>query len=195
MFLSWYECLLKNFWLSSISVVNNRNSCVLGGRCSWIVRRNMVKVMATLILLSYARFLTSVTRALRVSYFHIPNRNYEQRWLIDGNIQYFKGKHIPLALFAALFSLFLFLFALCLFLIQCLQKVSHLKVFSWVNYFKPVLDAYTGPFTSSGRFWTGLLLLLRILLFVVSAVNARGNPRVMLSIISIVNVEISQLLL
>ena len=157
----------------------------LGGRCSCIVRRNMVKVMATLILLSYAGLLTSVTKALQVSYVHIPDGNYEQRWHIDGNIQYFEGKHIPLALFAALFSLFLFLFALCLFLIQCLQKVSHLKLFSWVNYFKPVLDAYTGPFTSSGRFWTGLLLLLRILLFVVSAVNRSGNPRIMLSIISI----------
>ena len=157
----------------------------LGGRCSWIVRRNMVKVMATLILLSYARLLTSVTKALQVSYLHISNGNYEQRWLIDGNIQYFKGKHIPLSLFAALVSLFLFLFALCLFLIQCLHKVSHLKAFSWVNYFKPVLDAYTGPFTSSGRFWTGLLLLLRILLFIISAVNTSGNPTVMLSIISV----------
>ena len=157
----------------------------LGGKCSWIVRRNMVKVMATLILLSYARLLTTVTKALQVSYINLPNGNYEQRWFIDGNIQYFKGKHIPLALFAALFSLFLFLFALCLFLIQCLQKVSHSKVFSWVNYFKPVLDAYTGPFTASGRFWTGLLLLLRILLFVVSAVNTTDNPRIMLSIIVI----------
>ena len=157
----------------------------LGGRCSWVVRRNMVKVMSTLILLSYARLLTTVTRALQVSYIHLPHGNYEQRWFIDGNIQYFKGKHIPLALFAALFSMFLFLFALCLFLIQCLQKVSHFKVFSLVNYFKPVLDAYTGPFTASGRFWTGLLLLLRILLFVVSAVNTSDNPKIMLSIIVI----------
>ena len=157
----------------------------LGGRCSWIIRRNMVKVMATLVLLSYARLLTAVTQALQVSYVIIPNGRYEKRWLIDGNIQYFEGKHIPLALFAVVFSFFLLLFALCLFLIQCLQKVSHFKMFSWVNYFKPVLDAYTGPFTSSGRFWTGLLLLLRILLFLVSAVNTSGNPRVMLSIISI----------
>lgn len=158
---------------------------LLGGRCSWIVRRNVVKVMATLILLAYARLLTSVTKALQVSYVHVRNGNYEQRWLIDGNVHYFKGKHIPLALFAALVSVFLFLFSLCLFFIQCLLKVSHLRAFSWVNYFKPVIDAYTGPFTSGGRFWTGLLLLLRILIFIASAVNTSGNPRVMLSIISI----------
>ena len=104
---------------------------------------------------------------------------------MDENIHYFKGKHIPLALFAILFSSFLFLFAVCLFLIQFLQIVSHLKAFSWVNYFKPVLDAYTGPFTSSGRFWMGLLLLSRILLLIVSALNTSGIPKVILSTIVI----------
>ena len=156
-----------------------------GGRCSWIIRRNMVKVLATLILLSYARLLTSVTEALQASTIYLQDGTHQQRWLMDGNIQYFKGRHIPLVIFATLFSLLLFLFALCLFLIQCLHKVSHLKIFCWVNYFKPILDAYTGPFTSGGRFWTGLLLLLRIVLTIVSAVNTSGSPRIILSVIVI----------
>ena len=149
----------------------------LGGRCSWIVRRNAVKVLATLILLSYARLLSAVTDALQVSYVYLDNGNFERRWLIDGNIHYFKGRHIPLAVFTLLFSLFLLPFSLCLFFIQCLQKASHYQTLSWVNHLKPFFDAYTGPFTSSGRFWTGLLLLSRGLLFTVSAVNTSGDPK------------------
>ena len=149
----------------------------LGGRFSWIVRRNAVKVLATLILLSYARFLSAVTDALQLSYVYLDNGDFERRWLIDGNIHYFKGRHIPLAVFALLFSLFLLPFSLCLFFIQCLQKASHYQICAWVNRLKPFFDAYTGPFTSSGRFWTGLLLLSRGLLFTVSAVNTSGDPR------------------
>ena len=145
-------------------------------RCSWIVRRNAVKVLATLILLSYACLLTAITNALQVSYLHLNNGNYERRWMIDGNVQYFTGKHIPLFLFASFFSLLLLPFSLCLLFIQCLQKVSHFKAFSWVNYFKPIFDAYMGPFRSCARFWTGLLLLLRGILFVVSASDTSGDP-------------------
>ena len=149
-------------------------------RCSWIVRQNAVKVLATLILLSYACLLTAVTKALQVSYLHLNNGNYERRWMIDGNVQYFTGKHIPLFLFASFFSLLLLPLSLCLLFIQCLQKVSHFKAFSWVNYFKPIFDAYTGPFRSSARFWTGLLLLLRGILFVVSASDTSGDPGIIL---------------
>ena len=155
--------------------------CLSGKRrCSWIVRRNAVKVLATLILLSYARLLTAIATALQVSYLHLNNRSYERRWMIDGNIMYFTGKHIPLFLFTSLFSLLLLPFTLCLLFIQCLHKVSHLKPFSWVNYFKPIFDAYTGPFTPSTRFWTGLLLLLRGILFIVSASDTSGDPGVVL---------------
>ena len=157
----------------------------LGNRCSWIIRRNAVKVLATLILLSYARLISAVTEALQVSYVYLQDGGFEQRWFIDGNVEYLKGKHIPLAMFATLFSSLLLPFALCLFFIQCLQKVSHRQAFLWVNHFKPIFDAYTGPFTSSGRFWTGLLLMLRGILFVVSAVNTTGDPRVILSTIAV----------
>lgn len=153
----------------------------LGGRCSWIVRHNAVKVLATLVLLSYARLLNAIAGALQVSTIHLPNGRSEKRWLIDGNIHYLKGKHIPLATFAILFSLTLLPFTLSLLFIQYLQKVSHSWAFSWVNHLKPFFDAYTGPFTSTGRFWTGLLLLSRGILLTVSAVNTSGNPSVVLS--------------
>ena len=55
------------------------------------------------------------------------------------------------------------------------------KPFLWVNYFKPIFDAYTGPFIPSTRFWTGLLvLLLKGILFIVSASDTSGDPGVVL---------------
>ena len=150
----------------------------LGDKCSWIIRHNAVKVLATLVLFSYARLLSAVAGALQVSHvdLQLQNKSIELRWLSDGNVKYFEGKHIPLAAFAILFSLLLLPFALSLSFIQCLQKVSHYRAFSWVNYLKPFFDVYTGPFTASGRFWTGLLLLSRGVLFAVTAVNTSGNP-------------------
>ena len=152
----------------------------LGGKCSWIVRRNAVKVLATLILLSYTRLLNSIAAALQVTHVKLESGSTEIRWLVDGNIKYFGMKHIPLLSFAALLGLLLLPFALALFSIQWLQRASDNKLFSWVHHLKPFFDVYTGPFTSRGRFWTGLLLLTRVALHVITAVNVTGDPRTVL---------------
>ena len=52
----------------------------LGGRWSWVVKQNAVKVLATLILLSYARLLGAISEALQVSYIHLQNGKFERRW-------------------------------------------------------------------------------------------------------------------
>ncbi len=152
----------------------------LGGRCSWIVRDNAVKVLATLILLSYTRLLNSIAAALQVTHIQLVSGGTEIRWLVDGKIEYFGVKHIALAVFAILLGLLLLPFALSLFSIQWLQKASNRKLFSWVNRLKPFFDVYTGPFTSSGRFWTGLLLLTRVALHTVTSVNVAGDPKMVL---------------
>ena len=163
---------------------------IAGGRCSWIVRRNAVKVLATFILLSYTRLLSSVAKSLQVSILQLETGGFELRWLIDGNIKYFEGKHIPLAIFAIMLGLLLLPFTLSLFLIQWLQKVSGWKMFSWINRLKPFFDVYTGPFTASGQFWTGLLLLSRGILLLTTAVNVNGSPNTILGTILLVVVAL-----
>ena len=143
---------------------------------SWIVRCNAVRVLATLILLSYAQILMTAIEALQVATLHREDGHHEQRWLGDGSLRYFEGKHIPLALFALLFSLLLLPFAFTLLFIQCLQRVSHCCLFSWVTRLKPLFDAYTGPFNANARFWTGLLLIVRIIVLIASTINAGGDP-------------------
>ena len=156
----------------------------LGGKCSWIVRHNAVKVLATLILLSYTRLLSTIAAALQATNVQLEGGRTEVRWLIDGSMKYFGTKHILLVVFAVMFGLLLLPFALVLFSIQWLQKASDCKLFCWVNRLKPFFDVYTGPFTSRGRFWTGLLLLTRVSLHVVTAVNVNGDPKTVLGAIT-----------
>ena len=93
-------------------------------------------------------------------------------WLYDANIGYLSGKHIPLFLMAVFVLLFLFLpYTLLLFLGQWLQAISHLRLFSWVSStrLKAFMDSYHAPYKAKHRYWPGLLLVLRFILFLVFA--------------------------
>ena len=148
----------------------------LANRVSWIVRSNAVNVLASLVLLSYTKLLYISIEAVHITYLYLEDNTYEARWYHDGNIRYFTGKHIPLVLVAALLGLILLPFTFCLLFIQCLQKVSHRSIFKCVHRLKPFFDAFTGPFTSKARFWTGLLLLARAVIYIISTINIDSYP-------------------
>ena len=159
------------------------------GRVASIFGRNPIAVLATLFLLSYAKLLRTIIAALSYTYLDYPNKKRVAVWLHDGNIGYLSGKYIPLFTAAMMCLIFLFLpYTMLLIFSQWLQAKSHLKIFSCVNshYVKPFLDAYHAPYTSKHRYWTGLMLLLRLVLFLISAVNALGDSSVnLLAITSI----------
>ena len=133
---------------------------------------NSVPVLATLFLLSYAKLLRTVILAVAFTFITFK----DVVWLQDGNVRYFSPKHIPLFLTALIF-LFLFILPLTLLVLlaPCLQARSHHKAFRWVNRLKPFLDAYQGPYSDKFRFWTGLLLILRIVLFIMDAANYKND--------------------
>ena len=99
-------------------------------------------------------------------------------WLYDGNVDYLKGKHIPLFI-AALLLLFISLpYTAVLIFIQYLQHWSSYRMLFWVKKLKPLFDAYTGPYKDRHRYWTGLLLLVRIVLFLIFSMNTRGSAEI-----------------
>ena len=49
---------------------------------------------------------------------------------------------------------------------------------SWLNKIKPFLDAYYAPYKKKTRYWTGLLLLVRCILFLVFAFDTLGNTNI-----------------
>ena len=137
------------------------------------IGRHAVQVLATLILLSFAKLLRTVIAALSYTSLTCPNdETCKTVWLSDGNIEYLKGKHIPLFMAAILAFLFLILpYTFLLVFIQCLYRLH----FTWIAKLKPFIDAYTGPYKDQSRFWAGHQLLVRIILFGSITVNAGGN--------------------
>ena len=151
------------------------------GRVARIFGRNPVAILATLFLLSYAKLLRTVIAALSYTSLEYPNNSHIAVWLYDGNIRYFSGRHIPLFITAMVSLILLFLpYTVLLIFSQCLQAKSELKIFSCINsrHVKPFLDAYHAPYMNKHRYWTGLMLLLRLVLFIISAGNAFGDPSV-----------------
>ena len=141
---------------------------------------NPVAVLATLFLLSYAKLLRSIINPLFVTFLVYPTDS-KAVWLVDGNVPYLKGKHIPLFLISLLALILLFIpYTLLLLLGQWIQAQSERKCCSWISDYRisAFLDVYHGPFKSKHRYWYGLLLVTRFCLFLVFAFNVYGDHSV-----------------
>ena len=178
---AWLQFIFPGYvWFILIFII------ILSQYSSKVVRlvgRQAIPVLATMILLSYTKLIRIVFHVLRFT--NIPcsgeNNVTLQRWYIDANVQYLRGCHIPLFLFSlAVFILLIVPYTLYLLTIPlsegplskymcCLQKLS--------IYMKPFFDAYGGPYKDKCRFWTGFLLLVRVVLALVSSVDTDATIR------------------
>ena len=157
----------------AIIVIVSHYSSLMGK----LIGNNSVPVLATLFLLSYAKLLRTIIAAVSFTFITSKNGLFYTVWLRDGNVEYFSLRHIPLFLAAlAFFFIFILPLMLLVLLAPCLQARSHHKPFRWVNRLKPFLDAYQGPYSNKFRYWTGLLLIFRILLLVIYASNYENDP-------------------
>ena len=147
-----------------------------------LLGNNPVSVLATLILLSYAKILHTLIIVVSFSNFEYPDSHHKRWvWVYDANIDYLVGKHIPLFIVAVLVFFFLFLpYTLLLLFGQWLQAISHLRLFSWVNSarLKPFMDSYHASYKPKHRYWPGLLLVLRFVLLLVFAFNRQQDPSI-----------------
>ena len=133
-----------------------------------VFRRNSVKVLSTVILLSFTKLLRSVvtTMSFVAVHLYVPETRVTRHlWLNDPNVLFLQGKHIILFTAGLLFASLCGIFFLYLFCIQ------HLQRFHCIQRIRPFTDCYTGPYTPSARFWTGLLLLSRVALLVASSLQ------------------------
>ena len=149
-------------------------------RFAKLLGSNPVSVLATLILLSYAKIIRTLVTAVYFTNLEYPTYK-KSVWLYDANVDYIVSKHIPLFLVAVLVFLFLFLPYTLLFLFgQWFQAISHLRLFSWVNSarLKPFMDSYHAPYKAKHRYWPGLLLVLRFVLLLVFAFNHQQDPSI-----------------
>ena len=184
--LTWLQFVFPVYiWLLVSSMIFTSHYSTLAAK---LVSRDAVKVLATLFLLSYAKLLRTILTVFSFTYITYEMTNgtiYRNSvWLYDGNVEFLTGKHIPLFLVAAAFGvLYIIPFTALLLFAPCLQRRSHkFSALRWVNKVMPFFDAYQGPYTNRFRFWPGLTLLVRVILFMSYALNSLGEPDINLII-------------
>ena len=165
--------------LAAVLIVSSHYST----RISKLSGNNAVQVLATLFLITYAKLLRLIIGVFSFTTIAYPDGYNKAVWLIDGNIKFLTGKHIPLSLATILFVLLSLPYTLILLTIQWLLKISHYRVMFWVHKLKPFFDAYTGPYKANHRYWTGFLLIIRIILLTSFSLNRSNNPTINLLII------------
>ena len=154
---------------------------------SRIVSNNAVQVLATLFLFSYTKILRAVITAFYYTIITYPDGFKKRVWLYDGNVDFLKGKHIPLFIASLLLLILVSIpFTLSLVSIQWLQRISHYRPLFWAHKFMPLFDAYTGPYKHKHRYWTGVLLIIRVVVLIVFSVNQTNNPAINLLTVAIV---------
>ena len=152
-----------------------------------IGKKDPVATLATLILLSYAKLLSITITALSFAVLDYPDGSRETVWLPDGNVKYFQGKHITLIIVALLIILIGVPYTILLFLWQWLVRAPKWKVFKWTRNTKlnAFLSVHHVPYNNKYRYWTGLLLLVRVVLYITASVTVSDNPQTSLLIIII----------
>ena len=171
---TWFQFIFPLYmWLILIVIIAGaRKSITLARLCG----NHAVPVLATLFLFSFTKLLRVIITALSFTTLAYPN-GQKVLWLYDGNVEFGKQKQFPLLLFATLFLVALIPYTLLLTAVQLLRKCSH-KIFKWVSKYMPIFDAYVGPYKHKYGYWTGLLLIVRVVLVLVFVFNIFGDPAV-----------------
>ena len=147
-----------------------------------ITARRALPVLATLFLLSYTKVLHTVSSVLfhYSTITHLPSGHTTLVWAVDANIPLFCLKCIALFIVC----LVLFIVLLPFNAILCFTKSAmRLKC---VNHFKPLIDAYQGPYKYKYYYWTGLQLVMRAVFFGLSALDRNINLTVGIILLAII---------
>ena len=136
-----------------------------------LTARRALPVLATLFLLSYTKILHTVSSVL-FSYSIITQLPSEQStlvWSVDANVPLLGVRFI-----------ILFITCLVIFLIQMpftiiLLFSRPLRRYRYINNFKPLLDAYQGPYKDDHYYWTGVQLLMRAVFLGISTLDKKTN--------------------
>ncbi|XP_065903086.1 uncharacterized protein [Dysidea avara] len=146
-----------------------------------LTARRALPVLATLFLLSCTKILLTISSVL-FSYSkitHLPSEHISYAWSVDANLPLLGAKFIILFLTC----LFLFMILIPFNLILLFTKT--LSRFQFITKFKPLLDAYQGPYKIKFYYWTGMQLLTRTVFFVVSSLDRDINLAIGMILLSI----------
>ena len=141
-----------------------------------IGKRNPIATLATVILLSYMKLLRNIKDIFSVAVLKYPD-GLQKRWLPDANIKYLQGKHVPLFLLAVIIIFIGLIYTILLLTWQWLLQAPHYKCLGWIRNTRLNLfmEANLAAYSSKHRYWTGLLLLIRVVLYLEIALDTSNR--------------------
>ena len=179
---TWLGLLFPLYILALVGAI------IIGSRWSsklaWLSKSNAVPVLATLILLSYTAFFNSVVTVFSYTQLDTDSTPLNSSrspavWLVDGNVLYMNGKHLYLVMAALIITVaFIVPYTTILLIAPWLQAKSHFKLLQWVNKLKPFIDAYQAPFKDQYRYWPGVHLMIRAVLYLIFTTNQANDINV-----------------
>ena len=165
-----------------ILIINCTPKCCTRSKFCHYVRKNISNsgpVLATVIFLSIINLLKPAHKAISFVVVTFPDSSTRTLWLPDANIPYFEGKHIVISLL----GLFIFLLGLMYSVYILIGSRSFNFICSFVRYtprFYLIREYYRAPYTNRFQFWSGFLILLRIVLLLISTISSGygGDPQI-----------------
>ncbi len=135
-----------------------------GGNC-------VPSLSVTIIILSYSKIAQNIKTALSFTWKN-DTLNQIPVWYEDDTVKYLGPKHSALFAMAILVALLYILPVTLIGLFApCLQAHSHRKALKWIKKLKPFLDAYQAPYNKKFQHWTGLMLVIRVGIYLLLATN------------------------
>ena len=161
--------------LISLIILSSRYSITV----SKLIGHNPIAVLATLLLMSYTKLLKIIIEVYSSVNLSYPDNETRTVWLKDANVPYLQSWHLFLTVVTALFLIFFFLpYTLLLLLGYKVYRFSGRKYFRWLNRMKPLLESYYAPYTVHNRYWTGFLLLVRCILYMILSSYSLGDSSI-----------------
>ena len=145
-------------------------------RVEKITRKKVIPVIATLYLLSYNKIMTVTFRGLfsynTIGYLY--SGNTKVYWSPDTEILVPSTKFVFLSLFCSFVILLLIIPTNILLLFT--KRCYHFRLV--VTYLKPFIDAYQAPFKDNCRYFLGLELLLRAVIYIVNFIHTKHTAAI-----------------
>ena len=172
----WFQYLFPLYiWLIAGAIIFASKKNI---KIAALLRSNCIKVLSTLILLSYAKMTRLTMEIFRYHRVYLyPNHNNQSqtyyKWALDGKMDYFSHEHLPLFVAGVVTAVVLAPYTMCLLFMRRLYKHSNYRILWWINKWRPFFDTYVGSYNDKWYCWTGVQLLARIIVLVANEAQSK----------------------
>ncbi len=142
-----------------------------------IGKRNPVAALATLVILSFTKFIRVIITGLSFGHLKLPDGTSDTIWMPDGNVLFLATDHLFRLIVVAIITMVGLGYVLLLLLEKRCRRYSKLRLMKYLNNTKlhGFMDAYYAPLNPQHCYWVGLLLLARITLYM-HAIGFNSEP-------------------